>query len=283
MCASAHRSTADFVALIVLQALDIACQDNPSPTNPFPVAGSAIFNGSAIQPPATGSAGSAGSHILTGAHLALAIALPIVFVAALLALCCTGCYFLTRRRRRRMAASGKMRRVHEATWGDSPLEARTNRFNWDQAALDMQQLQGVRQTKRYSHSAYHNDSPHYSYRDDVGPGPGQVQDHELHEQYFAPPPVDPPKDLKIGLGMSTGAEVQSEVYNPHHSQYVRTEPPNLIDNSPVVTREDYDGDVNYGYDGDVKYGYDGDVKYGYDGDVKQGESSAKPNKHSQWI
>ncbi len=256
----AHEKMTDSVVLKVLQALDIACRDSPSPTNPFPVAGSAIFNGSAIQPPSTGSAGPSGSHGLTGTDLALAIALPIVFATILLALTCTGCYFLTRRRRRRMAASGKMRRIHDATWGDSPVTPRTNRFNWDQAALDMEQLQGARQTKRYSHSAYQNqsDSPRYSYRDDVGPGPGQVQDHELHEQYFAPSPVDLPEDA-IGLGMSTGAHVQSEVYNPHNNQYVRSEQVNLMDNSPVITREDYDGDV------------------------KHGESSAGPNKHSQWI
>jgi hypothetical protein len=78
-----------------------------------------------------------------------------------------------------MASRGKMRRVHE-TWGDSPATPRATYVDWEQAAMDMQEMSGTRPTQRYA--------PQYNYRDDVGPGTGQIQDHSLHDQYFAPSP-----------------------------------------------------------------------------------------------
>jgi hypothetical protein len=210
----------DILAHLVLQALNIACQDPPSPSNPFPVAASSIFNATTIQPPTTSSAGTSGSHHLHGTPLALAIALPMVFVFLLLVVSCTACFFSARQRRRQMAARGKMRRVHEA-WADSPSTPRATRFDWEQAAMDMQQMKGTRATQRYSHP------PQYNYRADVGPGTGQIQDHKLHDQYFAPSPELKgtfPAD-KDGIEVETAGDVQ-------HMQHAQQDTPNFL-HSPV--------------------------------------------------
>ena len=119
-----------------------------------------------------------------------------------------------------MAARGKMRRVHEA-WADSPATPRATQFDWEQAAIDMQQMQGAHETQRYSHN------PQYNYRDDVGPGTGQIQDHSLHDQYFAPSPKleGPFPADEEGTGAGTADDVR-------HAQPERPEPPNLL-HSPV--------------------------------------------------
>jgi hypothetical protein len=215
------------LANLVLQALNIACQDPPSPTNPFPVAASSIFNETTIQPPAISSAGTSGSHHLHGTSLALAIALPIVFGFLLLVLTCIACFFSARRRRRQMASRGKMRRVHEG-WADSPSTPRATHFDWEQAAMDMEQMQGTRTTQRYSHS------PQYSYRDDVGPGTGQIQDHELHEQYFAPIP-----ELKVPIPDGQDEIEGDKAGDVKHVQHTQQEPPNLL-HSPVEKHVPYD-------------------------------------------
>jgi hypothetical protein len=231
--------------LVVLQALNIACQDPPSPSKPFPVAASAIFNSTTIQPPATSSAGSSGSQHLHGASLALAIALPIVFGFLLLVVTCVSCFVSARRRRRQMAAHGKMRRVHEA-WADSPSTPRNTQFDWGQAAMDMDHMRGARASQRYSHH-----TPQYNYRDDVGPGTGQKQDHTLHDQYFAPvPQIKEPS-------AADGDEV--EVGNTgyvHTVQDTKQEPPNLL-HSPVDTKGPYNVVVAPGepYYGDKKDGH----------------------------
>lgn len=210
------RTTTDSVAHLVLQALDIACQDPPSPTKPFPVAAPAIFNATTIQPPTTSSASASGSHRLHGTSLALAIALPIVFAFLFLVFTCVACFFSARRRRREMAARGKMRRAQEV-WNDSPATPRATQFDWEQAGVDMQQMQGTRTTQTYS------DGPQHNYREDVGPGTGQILDHELHDQYFPPPPkldIPFPGD-EDGVEGETAGDVQ-------HQQYVRQEPLNLL-------------------------------------------------------
>ena len=214
---AATGSFTDLLAQLVLQALDIACQDPPSPTNPFPVDASSIFNETTIQPPATSAAGSTGSSHLHGTPLALAISLPIVFAFLILVLSCIACFFSARKRRRAMAARGKMGRVHEA-WADSPVTPRATQFDWEQAAIDMQQMQGARASQRYSHA------PQYNYRDDVGPGTGQIQDHSLHDQYFAPSP-------KLE-GPFPADEDGTDVKTGHDLEHERQEIPNLL-HSPV--------------------------------------------------
>jgi hypothetical protein len=125
-----------------------------------------------------------------------------------------------------MASSGKMRRVHE-TWGDSPATPRATNFDWEQAAMDMQEMAGSRATQG------HNHAPQYNYRDDVGPGTGQIKDHSLHDQYFAPPPkADVPFAAdKNGAGLDIKVDVK-------HAQDVK-QPPNLL-HSPDDTLAPYD-------------------------------------------
>ena len=118
-----------------------------------------------------------------------------------------------------MAKRGKMRRVHEA-WADSPATPRASHFDWEQAALDMKQMQGARATQRYSHT------PQYNYRDDVGPGTGQIQDHSLHDQYFAPiPKLEGPFQAD-----EDGSDVKTATVVAHERQEI----PNLL-HSPVQT------------------------------------------------
>ena len=119
-----------------------------------------------------------------------------------------------------MASSGKMRRVHE-TWGDSPDTPRATYFDWDQAAVNMQEMSGARSTQRQSYA------PQYNYRDDVGPGTGQIQDHALHDQYFPPSPKfdEPFRAKKDGTELEIRVDVQD----------VKQEPPNLL-HSPDEAR-----------------------------------------------
>jgi hypothetical protein len=95
----------------------------------------------------------------------------------------------------------------------------------------MQQMPGARSTQRYSHA------PQYTYRDDVGPGTGQIRDHALHDQYFPPSPkFDGPLAAdKDGAEMKIRVDVQ-------HVQDVKQEPPNLL-HSPVETHPPYEIDV----------------------------------------
>jgi hypothetical protein len=122
-----------------------------------------------------------------------------------------------------MALSGKMRRVHE-TWGDSPATPRATYFDWDQTAVNMQEMSGARPTQKFGYA------PQYNYRDDVGPGTGQIQDHDLHDQYFPPSPKfdAPPSANKDGAELEIRVDVQ-------HVQDVKQEPPNLL-HTPVDTR-----------------------------------------------
>jgi hypothetical protein len=122
-----------------------------------------------------------------------------------------------------MASSGKMRRVHE-TWGDSPDTPRATYIDWDQTAVNMQEMSGAHSTQRYGYA------PRYNYRDDVGPGAGQVQDHELHNQYFPPSPKfdEPFPANKDGTKLEIRVDVQ-------HVQDVKQEPPNLL-HSPDEAR-----------------------------------------------
>jgi hypothetical protein len=140
-----------------------------------------------------------------------------------------------------MAALGKMRRIHE-TWGDSPSTPRATQFDWEQAAMDMEHMQGARVTQRYSHG------PRYSYRDDVGSGTGQIKDHKLHDQYFSPPTRFEAQFPANGDGVEGG--------KTGHVQDTKEEPPNLL-HSPVDTKAPYDTSLAHGepYYGDKKDGH----------------------------
>jgi len=119
-----------------------------------------------------------------------------------------------------MASLGKMRHLQE-TWGDSPATPRATYLDWDQAAVNMQEMSGARPTQKYA--------PQYNYRDDVGPGTGQIQDHALHDQYFPPSPKSNgpfPADKD-----DTELEIRVDV---QHVQDMKQEPPNLL-HSPDET------------------------------------------------
>ena len=118
-----------------------------------------------------------------------------------------------------------MRRVHES-WGDSPATPRATHFDWDQAAVNMQEMSGARSSQRYPYA------PQYTYRDDVGPGTGQIKDHSLHDQYFPPSPkrngqFPANKDGKDGTELEIRVDVQ-------HVQDVKQQPLNLL-HSPDET------------------------------------------------
>ena len=119
-----------------------------------------------------------------------------------------------------MAARGKMRRVQEP-WQDSPATPRATKFDWEQATIDMEHMKGAHVPQRFSHAQQFN------YRDDVGPGTGQIQDHSLHDQYFAPPP----KVQVPFLANEDGTDIKSADGLPHERQEI----PNLL-HSPVDTR-----------------------------------------------
>lgn len=95
--------------------------------------------------------------------------------------------------------------------------------------MDMEHMQGTRATQRYSQT------PQYSYRDDVGPGTGQLQDHALHDQYFAPVP-----QLKVPVpGHEDEVEVENAGGGQQHVQYAQQEPTNLL-HSPVDSKVPYE-------------------------------------------
>jgi hypothetical protein len=140
-----------------------------------------------------------------------------------------------------MASLGKMRRVHEI-WVDSPLSPRAAQVDWEQAAMDMDHMRGARATQRYSHA------PRYSYRDDVGPGTGQIKDHKLHDQYFGPPTRFEAPLPANGDGVQGG--------NTGYGQDTKEEPLNLL-HSPVDTKAPFDTILAPGasYYGDKKDGH----------------------------
>lgn len=126
-----------------------------------------------------------------------------------------------------MAMRGKMRRVHE-TWTDSPVAPRATQFDWEQAAVDMEQMHGAHASQRYSHA------PQVSYHDDIGPGTGQRQDHALHDQYFAPV-----SQLQAPFPAD---EEGTDIKNPADLHYSGQEPNNII-HSPVDTKTHYETGV----------------------------------------
>lgn len=169
-----------------LQALHVACRQPPVPGQQFFPNAITIFNASVIPGP-VGPITAGPSSGLRGWKLALAIALPLVGFAVLLAASCYGCFAFTRRRRQQMAASGRMSRLQhsmglEARYAD--LEQYQPEFTDAEDYTDQPTMQQVRHQGHSPGIPQPQASP---VRDDVGPGPRQVQDHDLHNQYFGTP------------------------------------------------------------------------------------------------
>jgi hypothetical protein len=236
----------------VLQALHIACRDPPDPGKPFFPDADAIFNETLIAGPAPPSTGTGGSGGLHGWHLAVAIALPIVGGIILIGGFCWGCFAFTRKRRYRMAQSGRMSRVHDAhadSSYQSPLSAKAEAWKHDTLPWGVveppREMHAISPTLlhtgkqhspgfaqgRWSHqtggtgatSEQHTPLRSSFQRDDVGPGPAQVKDPNLHEQYFGVAGEDEAEDGRerghehevpmpgpSGVGVAVG-----EGYYPH--------------------------------------------------------------------
>lgn len=179
-----------------MQALHIECRNPPTPGQPFFPDANAIFNETLIAGPSPPSSGGGGGG-LHGTALALAIALPVVIGLLLVGCGCWGCWIFTRRRRQRMAASGRMSKVHDAQ-ADASYSPVTPRQMWgeNEPPREMSHLSHGKQPSpvlnRWSNqypggaATGEDGTPLRSsfQRDDVGPGPGQTQDPDLHEQYF---------------------------------------------------------------------------------------------------
>jgi hypothetical protein len=216
----------------VLQALHILCRDPPENGDPFFPDGPTIFNETLIAGPAAPGDGGGGGRGLHGTGLAVAIALPLVGGGLIIGFGCWGCFLFTRRRRRLMAASGRMSRVHEqqADGGSmySPIEGKVM-WGENEPPREMHQLSprmtgaagsmrghspGLAQQRWSGHgyppgTAIGDDGTplrNSFQRDDVGPGEGQVQDHNLHEQYFgvADGGEGTPRFGQQGLGLGEG-------------------------------------------------------------------------------
>ncbi|KIX00506.1 uncharacterized protein Z518_10646 [Rhinocladiella mackenziei CBS 650.93] len=195
-----------------LQALHISCRDPPQPGEPFFPDAAAIFNETLIAGPAPPSNSTSSGGGLHGWQLGIAIALPIVGGILLIGGTCWGCFVFTRRRRQKMAQTGRMSRVHDAHADSmySPMSAKAEASwkaeAWGQAeppremhAISPTLLHaghggkhpspGIAQGRWSHHTGGENSEQNTPLRssfqrDDVGPGTGQVQDPNLHEQYF---------------------------------------------------------------------------------------------------
>ena len=179
-----------------MQALHIECRQPPVPGEPFFPDADAIFNETLIAGPSppSNNGGGGGLH---GSALALAISLPIVGGLLILGFGCWGCWIFTRRRRRSQTASGRMSKVHDAH-ADGSYSPVTPRQMWgaDEPPREMTHLEAQgkqpsplnRWSNQYPGGAATGEdgTPLRSsfQRDEVGPGPGQTQDPDLHEQYF---------------------------------------------------------------------------------------------------
>jgi hypothetical protein len=180
-----------------MQALHIECRQPPVAGQVFFPDADAIFNETLIAGPTPPSTNTGGGG-LHGSALALAIALPIVIGGLLLGFGCWGCWLFTRKRRRRMQASGRMSKIHEAQadGGYSPVSPRKT-WGAEEPAREMTHIDVrgrqpspvmARWSQQYPGGAATGEdgTPLRSsfQRDDIGPGPNQTQDHDLHEQYF---------------------------------------------------------------------------------------------------
>ncbi|OAP62231.1 hypothetical protein AYL99_04434 [Fonsecaea erecta] len=219
-----------------LQALHIACRQPPEPGKPFFPDAQAIFNETLIAGPPPPSSNTGGHGGLHGWKLALAIVLPVVGGIILISGMCWGCFMFTRKRRQRMAQTGRMSRVHDANADSmySPMSAKAEA--WKAEDLPWGVVEPPREMHAISPTLLHAKHPspgvaqgRWSHqtggtggseqntplrssfqRDTVGPGPEQVRDPNLHDQYFGV--GDEVDDLP---GPSGG----HEYYPEHHQQH----------------------------------------------------------------
>ncbi|KAJ9605112.1 hypothetical protein H2200_010502 [Cladophialophora chaetospira] len=196
-----------------LQSLHISCRDPPLAGKPFFPDANAIFNETLIAGPAPPSSGTGGGGGLHGWKLAIAIALPIVGGIILIGGTCWGCFAFTRKRRHRMAQSGRMSRVHDA-YADSayqsPMSGKVEAFKAENVPWGVseppREMHAISPTLLHPGNTPKQHSPGFAQgrwshhtgdrseqntplrnsfqRDDVGPGPAQVKDPNLHDQYF---------------------------------------------------------------------------------------------------
>lgn len=204
-----------------MQALHIECRQPPTPGQAFYPDAAAIFNETLIAGPTEASDDDGGGRGLHGSGLAIAIALPIVGGILIFGFGCWGCWIFTRRRRRRMAASGRMDRVHEAhTDGSGLYSPVTPQKMWGEGEPPREMSQfglpgGSTSPERNRWSGQQHYPPGTAdggddgtplrnsfQREDVGPGPNQYQDHDLHEQYFGV--ADGGPDMHGASGHSPG-------------------------------------------------------------------------------
>jgi len=225
-----------------LQALHIACRDPPIAGNPFFPDSNAIFNETLVAGPAPPSSNTGNSSGLHGWKLAIAIALPIVFGIIFFAGTCWTCFHFTRKRRQRMAQTGRMSRVHDAyadgSYYQSPMSGKAEAWKSEQlpwgVAEPPREMHAISPTLlqpkqpspgfaqgRWSHhtgatTSEQNTPLRSSFQQDhVGPGPEQVRDPNLHEQFFG---VGDEDDLP---GPSGGHGYDPEDYQAHVQHHVQ--------------------------------------------------------------
>ncbi|EXJ81457.1 hypothetical protein A1O3_07749 [Capronia epimyces CBS 606.96] len=184
-----------------LQALHIACRQQPTPGKAFFPDADAIFNETLIAGPSAPSSHSGSGSGLHGWKLGIAIALPIVGGILLIGGSCWGCFVFTRKRRQKMAQSGRMSKVHDAQVGAmySPMSAKAEAWGQTEPPREMHAISptllhgkhpspGLAQGRwsRHTDGSDQGTPLRTSFqREDVGPGTGQVRDPNLHEQFFA--------------------------------------------------------------------------------------------------
>ena len=174
----------------MLQALHVACRQTPAIGAAFFPDAQSIFNNSLIAGPSPASTTPTSSGGLHGWKLAITIALPIVGGILLLGGACACCFVYTRRRRRRVANEGRMSRLHDS-WGEAAQYMDGPAYEPEMTAAQEQEMKPLSpQWMQEEHPP--RDSPGIRASpglptEAVGPGEGQIQDHNLHERYLGTP------------------------------------------------------------------------------------------------
>jgi hypothetical protein len=157
---------------------------------PFFPDATTIFNDTLIAGPASVSNSSKSSGGLHGWKLAIAIALPVVGGILILFGACWCCFLYTRGRRNRMAQEGRMSRLHDS-WGEAAHYMDGPVYEPEMSAAHEQEMkplspQWLQDDHQQRNSPSFRVSPALP-TEAVGPGEGQIQDHNLHERYLGTP------------------------------------------------------------------------------------------------
>ncbi|KAJ9503703.1 hypothetical protein H2202_000842 [Exophiala xenobiotica] len=238
-----------------LQALHISCVQPPIAGKPFFPDAAAIFNETLIAGPAPASNNSGSGSGLHGWKLAVAIALPIVGGILLFGSTCWCCFHFTRKRRQRMAQAGRMSRIHDANadgmyspvsakgvevWGHGQPPTEMHAISPTHLQAPAKHPSPVMAQGRWSHlqsqlaegSDQGTPLRNSFQREDVGPGTGQVQDPNLHEQYFG---VDDDPDADAYHGVSGPSDGQHQYHQPQAVGVAHGQP-----HVPQVHVQDYE-------------------------------------------